>query len=215
MPSKGQKDTAQTRERLSAAQSRAHARRRERNRALALVAPRDLERLRRTGTVAPALQPLLDIAATESLELADALGGPEYLSAQQRLLIEDMAAVGIALRATLAAFLQQPGGDAELASKIGTLAATRRASVALLGLQRVARDIVEDLSPERLRAARTAAGIDFPTGGDSGAVSASGNAALANAGARDVPAVDQLAVGGAGAPEHNGRTGTCGYGGPR
>jgi hypothetical protein len=176
MPSKGQKHSAETRARLSAAQRRAHVRRLERSRALALVAPRDLERLRRSGTVAPALEPLLDIAATEALELAEALGGPEHLSAQQRLLVEDLAAVGLVLRAELATFLQT--NDHELAARVGTLAGQRRTSVALLGLHRVALDLPEVLSEERLAAARAAAGDDPAAPGESvvwsGAVRAAG-----------------------------------------
>jgi hypothetical protein len=111
-----------------------------------------------SGTVAPSLRPLADIAATESVDLADALGGADQLSAQQRLIVEDLVSVGIVLRATLARFLQTDGGDPELAARVGTLVGQRRASVALLGLQRVAREVEVGLSEERLLAAEQAAG---------------------------------------------------------
>jgi hypothetical protein len=106
----------------------------------ALVRPRDLERLKRFGSVAPSLLPLLKIAEDEAVELAGALGGSANLTPQRHLLIEDCVAVGIALRTLLARFLQGDA-DADLASKIGTLAGQRRSSVVALGLDRHAREV--------------------------------------------------------------------------
>jgi hypothetical protein len=141
MPPRGSKLSDAARARIREGTKRGRRSQLARKRLVSMIAPRDLERLVASGTVTPALQPLIDIGATEAVELAEALGGPENLSAQQRLVIEDLASVGIVLRATLAAFLQTPGGDSDLASRVGTLAGQRRSSVALLGLERVARDV--------------------------------------------------------------------------
>jgi len=126
------------RERVSAGLRRYHERRRK----VAQVAPRDLARLARDGELAPSLRPLLPIAAEEAYELTEALGGLASVSPQRRAIIEDIVAVGIVLRATLARFLQTR--DHELGSKVGTLASARRASLQALGLERVAKEL--DLS---------------------------------------------------------------------
>jgi hypothetical protein len=110
-----------------------------RKRKFAAVRPRDLARLERSGTVAPALRPLLSIAAEEAYELTEALGGSDALSPQRRVVIEDLAAMGITLRATLALFLQSC--DTELVSKISALASARRASLQALGLDRISQEI--------------------------------------------------------------------------
>jgi hypothetical protein len=121
--------------RVSEGKKRSNARKRQ----LAAVRPRDLARLERSGTVAPSLKPLLSIAAEEAYELTEALGGPDTLSPQRRMVIEDLAAMGITLRATLALFLQSC--DTELVSKISALASARRASLQALGLDRITREI--------------------------------------------------------------------------
>jgi hypothetical protein len=120
---------------VSAGLRRYHDHRRK----VAKVAPRDLRRLEQSGTVALALKPLLPLAAEEAYELTEALGGLNAVSPQRRVLIEDLVAIGLALRATLALFLQS--SDPELASKVGTLAAARRASLQALGLERVAKEL--------------------------------------------------------------------------
>jgi len=110
-----------------------------RKRQVAAVRPRDLARLERSGTVTLALRPLLSIAAEEAYELTEALGGSDALSPQRRMVIEDLTAMGITLRATLALFLQNY--DTELASKISALASARRVSLQTLGLDRVAKEL--------------------------------------------------------------------------
>jgi hypothetical protein len=122
--------------------------------ARARVAPRDLRRLERNGTVAGSLRPLVPLAREEAYQLTEALGGPDAVSPQRRVLIDDLTAVGIVLRATLALFLQN--GDPELASKVGTLAGARRASLQALGLDRVAKEI--DLRDYLEQAAENRAG---------------------------------------------------------
>jgi hypothetical protein len=111
----------------------------ERRRKVAKVAPRDLRRLEKSGTVVHALKPLLPLAAEEAYELTEALGGLDAVSPQRRVLIEDLVAIGLALRATLALFLQN--GDPELASKVGTLASARRSSLQAVGLERIAKEL--------------------------------------------------------------------------
>jgi hypothetical protein len=88
------KGSPEWRARTGAGVRRANERRRE----AARVRPRDLQRLRRSGSVAPALRPLLDIAETEAVELMDSLGGPDRVTPQRRILVEDVTAVGMVLR---------------------------------------------------------------------------------------------------------------------
>ena len=114
----------------------------ERRRERLCSRPRDLERLRRDGFVAESLRPIVEIAEEEAGEIMRALGGVDSVTAQKRILIEDLCAVGIALRGTLALYLQEP--DPELGSRLSTMASTRRSSLALLGLERFEREI--DLS---------------------------------------------------------------------
>ena len=136
---KGGTVTPKTRDRIS----RGLARYRRRQKILATVGPRDLTRLEQSGTVTPALRPLLKIAGEESADLIDALGGPDQVTPQQRALVEDLAAAGIVLRATLMQYVQ--GAEGSHAQRIGTLVSVRRASLMALGLDRVANE-VQDLS---------------------------------------------------------------------
>ena len=131
--------TPETRERIRHGLHRYHIRKRQQ----AKVKPRDLARLERTGVVTPALRPLIKIATEEAVDLSDALGGQDKITPQQRILIEDLCATGIALRAMQSLFLQGCG-DPDLASKIGTLAGARRASLTTLGLERISKKL--DLS---------------------------------------------------------------------
>jgi hypothetical protein len=167
MPPRGHKLSDAARARIREGTARGRRSQLARKRLVSLIAPRDLERLVASGTITPALRPLVDIAATEALELSESLGGPENLSAQQRLVIQDLASVGIVLRATLAAFLQKPGGDSDLASRVGTLAGQRRSSVALLGLESVARDVPSLSDYSASRAAEGRAGATNGAAGES------------------------------------------------
>lgn len=123
------------RRRVSEGTKRALALRRERK----FLRPRDYDRYRREGLVVPQLAPLVEIAEQEAAEIITALGGPDDLTPQRRVIVEDLAAVGIALRAQLMLFLS--GAEGEHASRIGTLASVRRASLTALGLERREREI--------------------------------------------------------------------------
>jgi hypothetical protein len=131
MSFRGARLSQQHRERIARCLRHHH----ERKRLAAEVAPRDLRRLKESGVVARSLQPLIPIAEMESAELIESMGGVESITPQVRILIEDCAAVGMALRGTLALYLQ--GGDPELASRIGSLATARRSILQTLGLDRV------------------------------------------------------------------------------
>jgi hypothetical protein len=138
MPSVGTKRGSDAwRQRVAEGTRRAIARRRE----AALIRPRDLDRLRSSGLVTEGLRPLLKIAEQEASELFAALGGVGRVSEQKRILIEDLCAVGVALRGTLAAYLRT--SDSELASRIATLAGARRSSLAALGLERLEREVMD------------------------------------------------------------------------
>ncbi len=132
---KGHPQTPKTRERIS----RGLARYRRRRKILAKTEPRDLARLKNSGTVTPALRPLLTIASEESGDIINALGGPAQVTPQQRALVEDLAAAGIALRATLMLFLQ--GAEGDHAARIGALVSVRRASLVCLGINRVEHEV--------------------------------------------------------------------------
>src|SRR5262245_56429224 len=93
----------------------------EMRRRKARVAPAELRELMRSGTVAPSMLPFVREAITEASRLTHALGGEAEISEQRAVLIQDIARAGLVLRAVIAAFLQQPVADPELASKIGTL----------------------------------------------------------------------------------------------
>ena len=129
------KGSPEWRERVSRGVKRGQHRRRERLRAR----PRDLDRLRSEGLVTESLRPLVAVAEEEAVEIFEALGGADRVTPQKRIIIEDLCAVGIALRGTLALFLQS--NDPELASRIATLAGARRASLVALGLERLEKEI--------------------------------------------------------------------------
>ena len=141
MPRRGDSCSPETRARLSRAGVRAWEKRRE----AARVRPRDLERLRRSGTVSESLRPLLEIAEEEAAELVSALGGPDEISPQRRAIVEDLVAVGVVLRAELTRFLQS--GDPDAGARVGTLAGARRASLSALGLERRAREVFDPTLP--------------------------------------------------------------------
>ena len=124
------------RHRISKGLVRWHARRRE----MSLVAPSELLELERAGTVSPSLKPYAAQAIEEADELARALGGVDDLSPQRLVLIQDAARVGLVLRAMVARFMQGEG-DPELASKVSTMASTRRSLLTALGLEREAKEL--------------------------------------------------------------------------
>lgn len=122
--------SAEWRQRVSEGLLRFNAVRRERAR----VMPAEVLRVRETGTLADSLRALglAEAAEVEAADLTDALGGGESLSAQRRLVIEDLVRVGLVMRGELARYLQS--GDSDAGARVGTLAGQRRASLALLGL---------------------------------------------------------------------------------
>ncbi len=99
----------------------------------ARIRPRDLARLRDSGSVAESLCPILDLAENEMAEIIDSLGGADAIPPTKRALIEDAVSVGVALRGELGRYLQS--GDPDAASRVGTLAGARRQSLALIGLE--------------------------------------------------------------------------------
>jgi hypothetical protein len=103
----------------------------------AAVSMADVRRLRYFGQVSAALKPL---ASEAERELGDLLADKgDGATAAERTILEDVARLGLLLRATFAAYLQAP--DVELAKTVGTLAGQRRAGLAAVGLERRARAI--------------------------------------------------------------------------
>lgn len=121
---------------------------REQRRRRSQIAPAELEALRKSGTVSESIRALglVDAAQAEAVDLLDALGGEEHVSPQRRVLIDDVARIGLVMRAELARYVQK--GDADAAGRVGTLAGQRRSSLAALGLdvRRVERDLDEYLA---------------------------------------------------------------------
>ena len=112
----------------------------EHRRALWAVSPGELVALQKQGTVSESLKACAALAQEEALGLVNALGGVEHVSEQRMVLIQDTVRLGLVLRAVMVRFLQGDG-DPELASKVGTLASARRASLQALGLERVAKEV--------------------------------------------------------------------------
>lgn len=109
-------------------------------RQLAQVAPSELAELERTGSVSDSLRPYAAQAIEEADAFAHGLGGIDAISAQRLALIQDASRVGLVLRAVVARFLQGEG-DPELASKVGSLASTRRSLLTALGLERLEKEV--------------------------------------------------------------------------
>jgi hypothetical protein len=112
----------------------------EHRRALWRVSPGELVELQKHGNVSESLKACAALAQEEALGLVSALGGIENISEQRMVLIQDTARLGLVLRAVVARFLQGDG-DADLASKVGTLASARRASLQALGLERISKEL--------------------------------------------------------------------------
>jgi len=116
------------RERISAGLRRYQAR----QRALARVLPTDLAAAERSGSVRPDLRHAVGEAATELCAWVEALGGENAVSAQRRSLLQSAARLGVAERAITLRLLQT--ADTELASRLATVATSRRALLAAVGL---------------------------------------------------------------------------------
>ena len=147
------------RERVSRGVRRALERRRQAEQ----VTPSDLAMLERPGaSVRPELRPLLEAARAEAESLLDALG-PDP-SPQRRILVEDLVRVGLALRGQAIRYAQT--GEPEAASRVGSLAAVRRASLQALGLDRVAQQVPDLRTYLEQREARDAEPIRAPADAD-------------------------------------------------
>jgi hypothetical protein len=109
--------------------------------------------------------PIVDAAGIEAGELIEALGGPDLVSPQRKVIIEDVVRIGVALKALLALFVQAEVPDPEIASKLGTLAASRRAGLQACGLERherevSLRDYLASRQPDAARAIDPAPGAE-------------------------------------------------------
>ena len=146
---------AQDRARISHGLKRYH----ERRRASLRVVPTDLLALRR-GDVKASLAPFVAEAHLEAAALIQALGG-DTVSPQRRVVVSDLVRVGVALRGELRRYMRTE--DPDCASRVGTLAGVRRASLVALGLdeRRVEHDLKGYL--EAQRAAQAAPGEEIDT----------------------------------------------------
>jgi hypothetical protein len=97
--------------------------------------PSDLIAFEKLGLVHERLAPLVELAGVEAANVLGGLGGPENVSPQRQVLLEDFTRLGVALRA-LTGLLVQGGDVAELSSRIATLANARRQHLQALGLER-------------------------------------------------------------------------------
>lgn len=156
----GRKHTEANRVAISRGLRRYHERRRD----AARVRPKALERLKGSGIVAPELAPLLEVAEAEMVELVEALGGRERISPQRLAVLEDAVHVGLVLRAELTRYLTVRKAP-DCAARVGSLAGQRRASLALLGLERHVEDALDLREYLARKAAQGRAGD--PNGGGS------------------------------------------------
>jgi len=138
------------RERVRVASIRGQALKAERRK----VRPGDLHTLRMSGTVRAELLPFIGLAERETAELVGALGGIDAVSPQRRILIEDLARMGLCLRGELARYMQTADGEA--AGRVATIGRARAATLAQLGLDRFERDVPDLRTYTAQRAADTA-----------------------------------------------------------
>ena len=108
----------------------------ERKRAASRIALEDVRKFRRDGLVEPSLIPLTKMAEDEAREVIASLGGPDCISEAERLVVEDLARLGIILRAELGVFMGGGSGAQEAAKQATSVAAARRTSLLALGLGR-------------------------------------------------------------------------------
>jgi hypothetical protein len=112
----------------------------ERKKALWEASPGELVELQKHGTVSETLKGCAVLAQKEALGLVSALGGADNVSEQRMVLIQDVARLGLVLRAVVARFLQGDG-DPELASRVATITSARRSSLQALGLERISKEL--------------------------------------------------------------------------
>jgi hypothetical protein len=104
------------------------------------VSPGELVALQKTGMLSESLKGYAVLAQEEALALVNALGGDSEVSTQRMLLIQDVARLGLVLRAVMGRFVQGDG-DPELASRVASITSARRASLQALGLERISKEI--------------------------------------------------------------------------
>ena len=92
------------------------------------------------GSLSAATVDLVIHALDEREILVDAFGGPDELTPQRLLILEEILALGIAGRALMRRFLRN-SGEGQLASRVGALFANRRAALRALGLDRHQREV--------------------------------------------------------------------------
>ena len=106
----------------------------------ARMTPRDLLALAAPGsTVRYELRPLMAAGAGESVALLEAMGCAQHVSPQVRIACEDFGRLGAVLRGLVQRWGET--GDPEIASRVASVASARRGLLALIGLERVARDV--------------------------------------------------------------------------
>jgi hypothetical protein len=171
MPQLGRKHSPATREAIGRASRRMWARKRAEDQ----VSLADVIFVERNGTGALSARAFLPATREVYVDLIEDQGGEDIAAARKTL-------TGAHSRLLLAEYLcgvriAQDPTDLEAMARLTAIVNSRRALLVALGLERKARDLeAEVLSPERLRAARQAAGLEPQTPGDSGVGSAAQNA---------------------------------------
>ncbi len=124
----GKPHSEEAKQRISHGMRRAARRRKQAMR----IGPRDPRTARLAGQVVEGLRGAVYQGELELSDLLETFGGMDALTPTTRAVIEDAVSVGVALRGELGRYLQT--GDPDAASRLATLANTRRNSFALLGL---------------------------------------------------------------------------------
>lgn len=103
----------------------------------ARVSLSDVRRLRQFGLVAESLKPL---ASQAELELGELLADKgDGVTAAERVVLEDVARLGLILRAEFARYLNS--GDQTAAARVTALAGQRRSSIVAVGLDRRSHEV--------------------------------------------------------------------------
>jgi hypothetical protein len=103
----------------------------------ARVSMRDIRRMQQFGLIAESLKPLASQAELELGELHADKGAD--VTAAERVVLEDVARLGLILRAEFARYMES--GDQTAAARVTALAGQRRSSIAAVGLERRSREI--------------------------------------------------------------------------
>jgi len=103
--------------------------------------PGDIAHYEDRGLVCARMMPLVEDAGLEARDVIHGLGGPEEISPQQSVLVEDLVRLGVVTRALMGLLLSGDGDPAELAGRLSTLVAQRRQLLQTLGLHRFEREL--------------------------------------------------------------------------